>query len=85
MKRGRPNKRVIIQSNLMEILTANTMPITTSSLRKMVSEKVGNDISWNTIQKYMDELVQVEKVQKIPTAHSKKEGKEGLVLYQIKR
>ena len=85
MKRGRPNKRVIIQSNILEIMAAAATPTTTSSLRKMVSEKVGNEISWNTVQKYMDELVQVEKVQKIPTAHSKKEGKEGLVLYQIKK
>jgi hypothetical protein len=85
MKRGRPSARSAIQSNILEVLSSSQMPYTVSALVKKISPKVGRTVSWNTIQKYLDELVQLNKIQPIPLPHSKKEGKTGLVVYQLKK
>jgi hypothetical protein len=85
MKRGRRPKREIIQSNIYEALLTTSTQHTTSSLRRMVSDKLGQRVSWNTIQKYLDELVQANRVQMIVVPHCKIEGKDGLTMYQIKK
>jgi len=85
MKRGRPPVRHTIQSNILEVLSSSPMPHTISSLAKIISPKVGRTVSWNTIQKYLDELVQVGKIQPISLPHSKIEGKTGLTVYQLKK
>jgi len=84
-KRGRPTKRNLIQTSIVDALMAYNTPANSSAIRRDISKKLGQNISWNTIQKYLNELVQIEKVQKISTVHSKTEGKEGLTLYQIKK
>jgi len=85
MKRGRPNKRNEIQIIVIDLLMASGGPQTVSSLRKAASLKVGKQISWNTIEKYLKELVQLNKVQPIFLDHCKDPSKKGLVLYQIKK
>jgi len=85
MKRGRPNTRNIVQTNLLEILSLSQVPLTISSLAKMISPKIGRTVSWNTVQKYLDELVQMDKIQPMSLPHSKIEGKTGLVVYQLKK
>jgi hypothetical protein len=85
MKRGRPSKRNIIQSNIIEVLGSSSVPLTTSALRKIISEKLKQTISWNTIQKYINELTKLEKIQAIALPHSKKEGKKGLTVYILKK
>jgi len=42
-------------------------------------------LSWNTVQKYLQELVDLGKVEVISTPHSKKDGKEGLTVYMLKK
>lgn len=84
MKRGRPAIRSLIQSLIIECLQEVDMPISIESLRKKVSEKFGKSVSWNTVQKYLQELVELGKIEAISTPHSKKEG-EGLTVYMIKR
>jgi hypothetical protein len=54
-------------------------------LAKVISGKLNKTVSWNTIQKYLDELVKIDKVQPIPLPHSKIEGKNGLIVYQLKK
>jgi len=85
MKRGRPSKRNEIQNIVMDILTASSNPQTVSSLRKAASLKVGKAVSWNTIKKYLKELVQMNKVQPITVPHSKDMTKNGLTLYILKK
>ena len=85
MKRGRRSKREVIQTNILEILNSSSIPFNTSTLRRLISQKLGQNISWNTIQKYLEELVQVNKIQPIPLPHSKIEGKDGLIVYAIKK
>jgi predicted transcriptional regulator len=85
MKRGRPSKRNEIQNIVMDILTASSNPQTVSSLRKAASLKVGKAISWNTIEKYLKELVQMNKVQPITVPHCKDITKNGLTLYTLKK
>jgi len=85
MKRGRPNERGVIQNNILEVLSSTQMPLTISSLAKTISPKIGRTVSWNTVQKYLDELVQLDKIQPMHLPHSKIEGKNGLTVYQLKK
>jgi hypothetical protein len=85
MKRGRPNIRRKISPLILKRLEDSKMPLTISSLARLVSKDSGTQISWNTIQKYLKELIETNKVQAIPLPHSKKEGKDGLTVYVLKR
>lgn len=85
MKRGRPNKRKIIQQSIIEILSNLSYPVSLLTIKKRISDKINQKLSWNTVKKYMDELIQANKVQPITLPHSKKEGKQGLTVYLLKR
>lgn len=85
MKRGRPSKRTVIQSNILQILEQKQIPMTISALAKYSSQNIGTTISWNTVQKYVQELVETNKVQAIPLPHSKEDNKEGLIVYTLKK
>lgn len=85
MKRGRPNVRKVIQSNLTTILGTSQTPMTTSSLTRFISKDQNRKFSWNTIQKYIDEMVQEQKLEAIILPHSKIEDKDGLTMYTLKK
>jgi len=85
MKRGRPNVRNKIKPLLIEAISSNRVPRSVNSLKKDVEEELEKEISWNTIKKYLDELVKTEIVQPIVLPHSKTEKKEGLTVYTLKR
>lgn len=85
MKRGRPSKRGTIRRAVLEILGQADTPLTTSALSRLVSERVGGVVSWNTTQKYVRELVESNVVQPIILPHSKLSGKGGLTVYILKR
>ena len=84
-KRGRPNIRNKIQAIIIDVLSSDSRPVTISLMRKKISMVTGRQVSWNTIEKYTNELVQVDKIQKIALEHSKIEGKEGLTVYILKK
>jgi len=85
MKRGRPSKRQQIQANILQILGEKQVPSTVASLAKQASKNLGSTISWNTIQKYIQELVETNKVEPLRLPHSKIKNKEGLTVYILKR
>ena len=85
MKRGRPNVRQTIQSNLLNVLSSSQTPLTISSLTRFISKEVNKSVSWNTVQKYLEELIQTEKVQAIELPHSKIENRNGLTVYVLKK
>ena len=85
MKRGRPNIRRVVQDQIITTLGHINTPITISTLLKEVSQSVNREISWNTIQKYVQELVESGKIQAIQLPHSKIENRAGLVVYTLKR
>lgn len=85
MKRGRPNVRETIQANLITLLNSSQTPLTTSSLTRFISKEVNKTVSWNTVQKYLDELIQTEKVQAIELPHSKIENRTGLTVYVLRK
>ncbi len=85
MKRGRPNIRYSIQQEIIFLLSKMNTPITISVLLKEISKSVNHKTSWNTIQKYVQELVESGKVQAIQLPHSKEANKSGLVVYALKK
>jgi hypothetical protein len=85
MKRGRPSKRSAIQGTVLEVLGSSSTPLTISALVKISSEKLQQSISWNTVEKYVRELVETERIQPICLPHSKELNKPGLTVYSIKK
>ena len=85
MKRGRPSIRGKITQNILKQLEASSTPLTISALARVASEEFGSTVSWNTIQKYLRELIETNRVQAIALPHSKQEGKDGLTVYVLKK
>ena len=83
MKRGRPNLRNLLVPLILEILNDKTAR-SINSIKSELSLRLNRNFSWNTVQKYLNELVEVGKVEAIVTPHSKEEGKEGIVVYKKK-
>jgi len=84
MKRGRPELRKAISPLIMETLSDYSSR-SIHSIEKEVSRRLGKNISWNTVQKYLQELIEIGKIEAVSTVHSKTEGKEGLTVYILKR
>ena len=84
MKRGRKKSRDEIAPLILEILSDN-MARSINSLMSEVSKRLCRKVSWNIVQKYLYELIEVGKVTGIATPHSKIEGKNGLTVYQLKK
>jgi hypothetical protein len=85
MKRGRPSKRIEISNSILNIFSTSLTPFTIAALAKKISEGKEKPVSWNTVQKYLDSLVQQERVQAIVLPHSKDETKKGLTVYTLKK
>ena len=85
MKRGRPNVRNPVQKILMEVLVAAQTPMTISSLTRFASKQINKQLSWNTVQKYLKELIEANKVQVITLPHSKFDNKNGLTVYTLRK
>jgi len=85
MKRGRPAIRNIMYDTILNVLSESQVPLTVSNLAKFSSQKTGRNLSWNTAQKYVQELVEVNRVQPITLPHSKDPGKDGLTVYTLKK
>jgi repressor of nif and glnA expression len=85
MKRGRPSLRNQLKPEILKILEESQVPLTINSICKKLSERLNRKISWNTIRKYLFELMEFEQVQVIKTIHSKEKNKNGLTLYTIKK
>ena len=85
MKRGRPSIRIEIQKEIMNVLAFSNVPMTISSIAKLISKKLNRRVSWNTVEKYIKELVTMDRVSPITLPHSKKEGKDGLTVYVLKK
>lgn len=85
MKRGRPSLRYEVQSLILENLGGLDTPISINALRKMMTKKMKRSVSWNTVQKYLQELIEIGRVVALSTPHSKIEGKEGLTVYTLKK
>jgi|YelNatPaOPRAMG01_1025707.scaffolds.fasta_scaffold01259_33 hypothetical protein len=85
MKRGRPNIRNKIQPKILEILSKSNFPMNVSTICNYLSSEMKKPVNWNTVKKYLDELVKLDKVQAIPLPHSKEENKTGLIVYSIKK
>jgi len=84
MKRGRPNMREKISSLVLEILS-DDFPRSINSISNEVSKRLDKKVSWNTVQKYLQELIETGRVAALATPHSKIEGKEGLTVYTLKK
>lgn len=85
MKRGRPNIRDRVQTTIIQTLSTYQTPLTVSSITRIISKELNQMISWNTTQKYLLELLQLDKVQTINLPHSKIDNKKGLTLYTLKK
>lgn len=75
----------MVQNKLLTVLESSETPLTTSSLTRFVSKEVNKTVSWNTVQKYLNELIDNKVVQAISLPHSKLEDKSGLTVYVMRK
>ena len=85
MRRGRPSARIEVSQAILNVFTSSQTPMTIAGIAKQISAGKNKPFSWNTVQKYLDSLVQQEKVQAIVLPHSKDETKKGLTVYTLKK
>lgn len=85
MKRGRRSIKEEAISLILEILSGTKTPLTTSSIQKLIFKQSGKKMSWNTVQKYLDELVKSNEVCSFALPHSRRKDKHGLTVYMLKR
>jgi predicted transcriptional regulator len=85
MKRGRRSIRDDVISQILDILSNTQTPLTTSSIRMLISNRFDKNLSWNTVRKYLNELVKSNQISSISLPHSKIKDKTGLVLYILKK
>ena len=85
MMRGRPNIRRLIHEEIIKKLTTSETPMTISMITREVKSTLNRDVSWNTVQKYLQELIESGRVHPIKLQHSKEENKSGLTVYTLKK
>jgi len=61
---GRTPYRHFFHPLLLNILDSY-IPLNIEAIRRAVSIKLGKDVSWNTVRKYLEELVKEGKVEKV--------------------
>ena len=85
MRRGRPSSRNALKTLIHEILEKSQVPLNTSSVKNIMLKESKQHYSWNTIQKYINELVRADKVAAIQLPHSKIQNKTGVTVYTLKK
>jgi predicted transcriptional regulator len=85
MKRGRRNIRDKVKSQILEVLSNTEFPLTTSSIKMMIFKRFNKNLSWNTVQKYLNEMVENNQLSTIHLPHSKDKEKTGITVYILKR
>jgi adenosine deaminase len=85
MKRGRPTARSEATTTILQVLEKSQVPLTASSIRNSIIEEFKQKFSWNTIQKYLNELIQTNKLEATNLPHSKTPNKTGLTVYTLKK
>jgi len=61
---GRTPYRHFFHPLLLSVLDTH-IPLNIEAIRRAVSIKIGKDVSWNTVRKYLEELVKEGKVEKV--------------------
>lgn len=85
MKRGRRSMRNQIIPLIIEALKNASTPLNINSIKFYVSARMNRNLSWNTVMKYVKELIELGKVEAVPLPHSKNPNKFGLILYRLKK
>lgn len=85
MRRGRPNSRTTLKTMISEILSQSQVPLNTSAIKNTILKIHNKNYSWNTVHKYINELVQTDKVAAIQLPHSKQQNKTGVTVYTLKK
>ena len=85
MKRGRRSLREEVKFQILDVLSNTKIPLTTSSIKMLIFKKFNKNLSWNTVQKYLDELVKNNQLSVIHLPHSKEKKKTGISVYILKR
>ena len=83
MKHGRPAMREHFRHEILEALQQLPYPVTVSTIRHLVEARSAQRSGWDTIQKYLEELVAERLVlrQPLPT----QPGRKPLVVYLGRR
>ncbi|MFB0544223.1 MAG: hypothetical protein ACETVN_00790 [Asgard group archaeon] len=74
-----------VQTLVVGVLGDVNTPMSINAICEKIFRQTKKKISWNTVYKYLTELVEFDKIRAISLPHSKIEGKEGLTVYILKK
>ncbi|MEM7821745.1 MAG: hypothetical protein QXX38_02975 [Candidatus Aenigmatarchaeota archaeon] len=85
MKKGRRSIGEEVKSQILDVLSNTKLPLTTSSIKVLILKKFNRNLSWNTVQKYLNELVKNNQLIVFSLPHSKEKEKKGVTVYILKK
>lgn len=86
MKRGRRSQETQFKMLILDIVKTAETPLTIEVLRKLISNRTGKNCSWNTVRKYLNQLVEEHKIVRTELPHSHDPLKRtGLTVYSSER
>lgn len=81
---GRKPIRLPVQTAVIEILSNTDFPLSCNVLKKEIRKRSGKNIHFDTVKKYLDELVRKNMIFRKELPPAKKEHMKGTVLYSKK-
>ncbi|MBN2042437.1 MAG: hypothetical protein JW754_01375 [Candidatus Aenigmarchaeota archaeon] len=81
---GRKPLKIAVESVIMEVLDQIDFPVSCNILKKEVGKKMGRDIHFDTVKKYVEDLARKNIIFKKQLPPAKKEHKKGVILYSKK-
>ncbi len=81
---GRKPLKVMVESAILEVMDQFDFPMNCNLIRKEVGKKLGRDIHFDTVKKYVVDLASKNMIFKKTLPPAKKEHKRGVTLYSKK-
>ena len=81
---GRKPLKILVESVILEVMDQVDFPVSCNILKREVSKKLGKNIHFDTVKKYVEDLAKKNMIFKKQLPPAKKEHKKGVTLYSKK-
>jgi hypothetical protein len=81
---GRKPIKMQVQTVALDILGHAEFPVSCNVLKKEIRQRLGKNTHFDTVKKYLDDLVRKDMIFRKELPPAKKEHKKGVVLYSKK-
>ena len=81
---GRKPLKIAVETTIMDVLEQMDFPVSCNILKREVGKRMDRDIHFDTVKKYVEDLVKKNLIFKKQLPPAKKEHKKGATLYSKK-